>query len=217
MKRIVVSLGLTLLVAGPAAAQWWGEPVWNSPKGGTGVTISGDYAKPNADYGKGTLWGGRASLGLGTTTLTAGVSSWKEEGGTDRITSVGGNVAVRLIGGSLLPVAVNLQVGGSHAGSTTTTPELTFATGAVGVSVPLPTPGINIEPYLSPGIRYRNISLPTPNGGHSTEFGYAIGANLGFGLFGAHVAYDNERRKGGGSVGTFGIGLHVGLHLPLGM
>src|SRR5882762_7950247 len=26
----------------PAAAQWWGEPVWNSPKGGTGVTISGD-------------------------------------------------------------------------------------------------------------------------------------------------------------------------------
>jgi len=40
-----------------------------------------------------------------------------------------------------------------------------MATGAVGISVPLPTPGISIEPYFSPGIRYRNISLPTPIGG----------------------------------------------------
>jgi hypothetical protein len=124
---------------------------------------------------------------------------------------------MRLIGGSLLPVAVNLQVGGTHANSTTTTPELTMATGAVGISVPLPTPGISIEPYFSPGIRYRNVSLPTPIGGHSTEFGYTIGANLGFGLLGAHVAYDGERRKGRGMIGTFGIGLHLGMHLPLGM
>jgi opacity protein-like surface antigen len=217
MKRAALTLGLTALLATPAAAQWWGEPVWNSPKGGTGVTISGDYARPNADYGKGNLWGGRASLGLGTLTFTAGVSSWKEEGGTDHITSVGGNVGMRLIGGSLLPVAVNLQVGGTHANSTTTTPELTMATGAVGISVPLPTPGISIEPYFSPGIRYRNVSLPTPIGGHSTEFGYTIGANLGFGLLGAHVAYDGERRKGRGMIGTFGIGLHLGMHLPLGM
>lgn len=216
MTRILSALAVAAFVTTSAAAQWWGEPVWNSPKGGTGLTISGDYAKPNADYGKGNLWGGRASLGLGTITFTAGVSSWKPETATDHITSLGGNVDMRLIGGSLLPVAVNLQVGGAHASSTNTTPEVTVATGAVGISVPLPTPGFTIEPYFSPGIRYRNISA-APVGGHSTEFGYAIGANLGFGLLGAHLAYDNEKVKGGGSVGTFGVGLHLGIHLPLGM
>jgi len=64
MKRAMLTLGLAAVVATPAAAQWLGEPVWNSPKGGTGVTISGDYAKPNSDYGKGNTWGGRASLGI---------------------------------------------------------------------------------------------------------------------------------------------------------
>ena len=44
-----------------------------------------------------------------------------------------------------------------------------------------------------------------------------FGANLSFGLLGAHVAYDNERQKGGGNVGVFGVGLHLDLHLPLGM
>jgi hypothetical protein len=80
--------------------------------------------------------------------------------------------------------------------------------------VPLPTPGISIEPYFSPGIRYRNFGS---GNGTSTEFGYVFGANLGFGLLGAHVAYDNERKEGGGNVGVFGVGLHVDFHLPLGM
>src|SRR4029077_419592 len=53
MKHATIWLGLTVLLAAPAAAQWLREPVWNSPKGGTGLTISGDYARPNADYGKG--------------------------------------------------------------------------------------------------------------------------------------------------------------------
>jgi hypothetical protein len=209
MKREVVLLGLTALLATPAAAQWLGEPVWNSPKGGTGLTISGDYARPNADYGKGNTFGGRVSLGLGTITLTAGVASWKPEGATQSLTSLGGNAAFRLIGGSLLPIAVNLQVGAARTNSTPTT---TAVTGAVGFSVPLPTPGFSIEPYFSPGIRYHTVS----GGGNSTKFGYALGANLGFGLLGLHVAYDNEKVNGG-SIGVFGIGAHVDIHLPLGM
>jgi len=90
MKRAMLTLGLAAVVATPAAAQWLGEPVWNSPKGGTGVTISGDYAKPNSDYGKGNTWGGRASLGIGTITLTAGVARWKPEAATEGFTSIGG-------------------------------------------------------------------------------------------------------------------------------
>jgi len=187
--------------------------VWNSPKGGTGVTISGDYAKPDSAYQKGNVWGGRAALGLGTLTLTAGVSTWKPEGATESITSIGGNAAMRLIGGSLIPVAVNLQAGAARSDSTANGPASTRVIGAVGISVPLPTPGFSIEPYFSPGIRYTKVS----GLGNSTEFGYVFGANLSFGVLGAHVAYDNEKLKGGGSRGVFGVGLHAGLHLPLGM
>lgn len=213
MKSAAVILGLLALLAAPAAAQWLGEPVWNSPKGGTGVTISGDYARPNADYGKGNTWGGRASLGLSTITITAGVESWKPELATNSRTSVGGNVAFRLIGGSLLPVAINMQVGGASTSASGVGAKLTRLIGAAGISVPLPTPGFSIEPYFSPGIRYQNAG----GGTNSTEFGYVFGANLSFGLLGAHVAYDNEKLKAGGNRGVFGVGLHAGIHLPLGM
>lgn len=212
MKRAVIWLGLSALLAAPAAAQWLGEPVWNSPKGGTGLTISGDYAKPDSVYRKGNVWGGRAALGLGTLTLTAGVSTWKPEGATESITSIGGNADFRLIGGSLLPVAVNLQAGAARSDSTANGPATTRVIGAVGISVPLPTPGFSIEPYFSPGIRYTNVS----GLGNTTKFGYVFGANLSFGLLGVHLAYDNEKVTGG-SRSVFGVGLHAGLHLPLGM
>src|SRR5262245_46604644 len=77
MKRALTVLALAAAVGTPAAAQWAGMPVWNSPKGGTGITISGDFGKPNADYGKGSAFGGRGSVGLGALTLTVGMDSWK--------------------------------------------------------------------------------------------------------------------------------------------
>ncbi len=213
MKHAMLTLGLAVCLATPAAAQWLGMPVWNSPKGGTGVTISGDYGKPNDAYGGGNAWGGHASLGIGTITLTAGVSSLKTDIDPLRVTSWGGNAAFRLIGGSLLPFSLNLQAGAVRT-SAVEGQKQTHVIGAVGLSVPLPTPGISIEPYFSPGFRHRDLG---PSNGSSTEFGYVFGANLSFGLLGAHVAYDNERKKGGGNVGVFGVGLHADFHLPLGM
>lgn len=217
MKRAAAMvLGLMASVAAPAATQWLGMPVWNSPKGGTGLTISGDFGKPNDAYGASHAWGGRASLGIGTVTLTAGVASYQSDSiGPDRVTSWGGQADFRVIGGSLLPVAVNLQAG---AVRTSTVEQCcggqTYVTGAVGFSVPLPTPGFSIEPYFSPGIRYRNFGT---NNGSSTKFGYALGANLGMGMLGAHLAYDHEALEGGGSISVFGLGAHVALRLPMGM
>ncbi len=213
MKRVALTLGLAAVMATPAVAQWLGEPVWNSPSGGTGVTISGDYAHPNADYGKGNTWGGRASLGLSTLTFTAGVASWKQPGATQSLTSVGGNVAFRLIGGSLLPVAINMQLGGASTSSSGVAAKATTIVGAAGISVPLPTPGFSIEPYFSPGIRYRNSG----GGTNTTNFGYVFGANLGFGLVGVHLAYDHEHEKSGPGTSVFGVGAHLNLHLPVGM
>ena len=213
MKRTVFFFALTALLATPAVAQWLGEPVWNSPSGGTGVTISGDYAHPNEGYGKGNTWGGRASLGLSTITLTAGVASWKPAGATQSLTSVGGNVAFRLIGGSLLPVAINLQLGGASTSSSGVAAKATTVIGAAGISVPLPTPGFTIEPYFSPGIRYRNSG----GGTNTTNFGYVFGANLGFGLVGIHLAYDHEHQSNTPGTSVFGVGAHLNLHLPVGM
>src|SRR5437773_11054884 len=88
MKRAALTLGLALL-APPAAAQWLGEPTWNAPTAGSGFTIYGDYSRPNTDAGGGNAIGGRIMLGAGTFTLTGGVSSWKGDLVSPRITAFG--------------------------------------------------------------------------------------------------------------------------------
>jgi hypothetical protein len=85
--------------------------------------------------------------------------------------------------------------------------------GAVGFSIDLPTPGVSIEPYFSPGLRYRK---ETERGGalpdrSETKFGYALGANASFGMLGVHLAYDYSNA---GDLGVFGLGAHVDLRLP---
>src|SRR5881392_3271631 len=212
MNRTMLLLGLTALLATPAAAQWLGEPVWNDPRAGTGFTIYGDYTRPNTDVGGGNAFGGRVTLGAGTFTLTGGVSSWKADLVSQRITTFGGTAAFRLIGGSLIPVAVNLQLGGGHSleitSSTVAAPVQTTLLAAVGLSVPLPTPVVRVEPYVSPGIRYHHYANGDPN---QTNFGWVIGANLGFGPIGIHLAYDSEKFDNGSRQGVFGVGANLGL------
>src|SRR5213082_1401075 len=113
MKRTALNLALATFLATPLTAQWLGMPAWNSAKRGTGVTFYGDYGAPNDSAGKGHAFGGRAALGVGTITLSAGVASWKPGGQNARATSYGGTAAFRLIGGSLIPVSVN-QIGRAH-------------------------------------------------------------------------------------------------------
>lgn len=221
MKRATLVVGVFSLLAWPAAAQWTGMPVWNSPKGGTGVTISGDWGKPDSAYGKGNAFGARAALGIGTVTLTAGVASYKPAGLNDRTTSVGGQADLRVIGGSLLPFAVNVQVGGGVSGKitsgTATYPKIVNVTGAVGFSVPLPTPGVSIEPYVAPGIRYRKkTDAVTGASVSNTKFGFVIGANMSFGMMGIHAAYDYQDSNAG-NVHVLGLGAHFAIKLPLGM
>jgi hypothetical protein len=213
MKRIMTVLALTAVAAAPAAAQWFGMPVWNSPKGGTGVTINGDLGMPNNNGGKGTAFGARGTIGLANLSLTAGVVSWKPDGAADNVTSVGGNAAFKIIGGSLIPVALNLQVGAARAGAANGTDATTRLTAGGGVAVSVPTPGISIEPYLSITTRlYKESGLS----GTESNLGWTLGANANFGMFGVHIAYDSEKFPGG-TVGTFGLGAHVALKAPIGL
>ncbi|HYK83678.1 MAG TPA: hypothetical protein VEU55_11095 [Gemmatimonadales bacterium] len=230
MKRALFVLISTVFVTAPAGAQWTGMPVWNSPQGGSGLTISGDYGVVGTANDssalrdlKGNTFGARAALGLGPLTLTAGVASFKSDSLNSRTATYGGQVALRLIGGSLIPVDVNVQGGVAASGKVTSggpsnLPALTRATAAVGISVPLPTPGVSIEPYFAPGLRYTHRSDATTGvTTNQTKFGFTLGANLGFsGTFGLHAAYDYEKTDTG-NLATFGVGAHLGFKLPLGM
>jgi hypothetical protein len=212
MKRVLLVVLAGVGLSGPASAQWLGMPVWNSPKGGTGITISGDYGKPNADWGKGNAFGARATLGLGSLSATLGFASWNPAGTIPTAKSVGGNATFRVIGGSLLPININLLVGGARATATGVPGTTTIVAGG-GASLTLPTPGVSLEPYVSLANRWHSAS-----GSTNSNFGWTIGANLGFGgVMGAHIAYDSESLGGGSTGGILGVGLHLSLKVPLGM
>lgn len=210
MKRVILVVALIAGAAAPAVAQFFGMPVWNSPKGGTGIEISGDYGKPNADYGKGSAFGARGTVGLGSLSITAGLASYKPQGASNSATSLGGTAAFRVIGGSLLPVNVNLLAGGARTTASGSTYLTTLVAGG-GVSVSLPTPGLSIEPYVSLTNRWRKFSRASS---YDANFGWTIGANLGLGMLGFHVAYDSENFGGGQTGGIIGLGAHVSLHAP---
>src|SRR3989442_15569705 len=124
---------------------------------------------------------------------------------------MGGNVASGVIAGRLRPLWVNFQAGAARTDGPSNGPATTSVTGAVGIGISLPTPGVSIDPYISPGIRYRKAS-GAPSG--NTNFGVAIGANLSFGTLGLHVAYDYEHAKVGGHTGVFGVGAHLSIKVP---
>jgi len=217
MKQIAVLMTMIACAASPAVAQWLGMPAWNNPKGGTGVTINGDVGVPNTDAGKGTAFGARGTLGLANISFTAGIASWKPKGASASSTSVGGVAQFRVIGGSLIPIALNIQLGAGTASAitsgTVTSPKFTNILAGAGLSVNVPTPGLSIEPYLSVSNRWHK-----PSGGSTvSNIGWVLGANVGFGMLGLHVAYDSEKLNGGGTAGVIGIGAHFALKAPIGM
>ncbi len=194
MKRGLILIALALGAAAPASAQFAGMPVWNSPKGGTGITISGDYGKPDSSGGKGSAFGARAS-------------------------TFAGDAAFRVVGGSLIPIAINVQVGAGTSSKVTSggpvnIPSTTAVTGAVGISASIPSPGISIEPYFSPGMRYVKYSDTSLGYGSYTKFGFVLGANVGFGMVGLHVAYDYQTLPASTHRSILGIGAHVALKVP---
>jgi hypothetical protein len=90
---------------------------------------------------------------------------------------------------------------------------MTTLLAGAGLSVNVPTPGLSIEPYLSVSNRWHK-----PTGGPTdSNIGWVLGANVGFGMLGLHVAYDSESFGGGTTAGVLGIGVHVALKAPIGM
>jgi hypothetical protein len=220
MKRALLVLGCILgtVLGNPARAfaQLIGMPVWNSPKGGTGLMIAGDLGQPDSLGGKGSTYAARVVLGLSALTLSATVGERNPEGAGANITQYGGTAALRLIGGSLIPLSVNMQ--GGLATFTQSGIRTARATAALGFAIDVPTPGVTVEPWIAPGFRLTHTgasgvisSLTT------TKFGVAGGLTVGLGMLGLHAAIDYESLAGGGHTRTLGIGAHLAIRPSFGL
>ena len=220
MKRALLVSGCITVAAlgnpGRAFGQLIGMPVWNSPRGGTGLTIAGDFGSPDSVGGKGTTYAGRVVLGLSALTLSATVGTRNPSGTAANVTEYGGTAALRLIGGSLIPLSVNLQ--GGFASFTQSSIRTIRGTAAVGFAIDVPTPGVSVEPWIAPGFRATHtgasglISSQT-----DTKFGVAGGLTIGFGMLGIHAAIDYQTVAGGGHTTTLGIGAHLAIRPSFGL
>ncbi len=227
MRRSSVGLGGALLAiavtASSAAGQIANQPVYVSPKHGTGLSINFDYGKGlNTESRKLNAIGGRATLGLGFISVSAGASS-VDLGASSEI-SFGGNVEVNVFNAPLVPVGVSVFGGfgtiDRGAGS-----ERSFPVGAA-IAVKPPTPGLGIELWAAPRLNIVNVeSSGFGGGGTETDFGISGGVNLSqpTGL-GIHVALDFVSvgdTDGDGSNDNpliFGLGAHYKFTIPgLGM
>ncbi len=232
MKRLSVQLFTVVLAVAvltvPAHGQLSGLPVYFSPKGTTGLTLSGDYGRCASDCGGSlnpSFIGGRALLGLPIVTIGVGGGSYNTDvSGADKETTFAGKVAVRVIGGALLPVSVSVQagVGFLKVGDLNTDLlELTSVTVPIGVGIAanVPTPGASIEPWIAPRIQVTRNKVETLFAALSvtdtdTRVGISGGVNIGLASgLGFHAAFDYLNLSGISPI-TIGVGLHYTFKLP---
>ena len=219
MKQAALVLGVVVVAAAAlptrAVGQLAGMPVWNSPRGGTGVLIAGDVGLPDSAGGNGSTVAGRVAVGLRALSLSATAGTRNPKGVGSNVTEYGGTVAGRLIGGSLIPIAVNLQGGFASFSDSVTNTRLTAA---LGFAIDVPVPGVNLEPWVAPGLRMTHRGSTGPGSSQTnTQFGIAGGITLGLGLFGLHAAVDYEKRPNGGHTTTIGLGAHLDIRPTLGL
>ncbi len=209
MQRQPVRLGIAiaLLAIGPSTvtAQITNQPVYVWPKHGTGLSINFDYGRGlNTNSGELNAFGGRATLGLGPITVSAGASS-VDLGPSSEI-SFGGNASFNVLSAPLLPVGVAIFAGFGTIDPGTGSIK-SYPIGAA-ISVKPPTPAIGIELWAAPRVNIVNDGTDT-----ETSFAVSGGANLdlpiGIGIHAAldYVSKDNEEL-------LLGAGLHYKFTIP---
>src|SRR3972149_3611989 len=170
--RLSVMVSVLGLLATPALAQMLGNPVYFSPKQGVGLTIAGDFGRGlNDASGKTNYFGGRATLGLPMVAITAGGVSAKPSGGTS-LTSFGGDVAVTVLKGPMVPVTISLQGGAAYSSVTVLGTKIKTLHAPLGAAVAfnVKSPGASVEPWVPPRVDITRTTLPgTGTSGSSTD------------------------------------------------
>lgn len=239
---VATALALTVL-AGSAAAQMTGNPVYATTYG-TGITLAPDFARCTSNCTNGgnpTFIGVRALVSLPLIKFGVGVGQYNPDVTilgveASKETTYQANLAFTVFGGPLIPVSVALHagVGLSKIGSPTD-PVLAgelknfIVPIAVALSLNIPTPGFNLEPWIAPRIQ---ISRQTADGfgllsvvtETNLEFGFSAGVNGGLPMgLGFHAAIDFVQDSPftaidpaavDQSIVTFGLGVHYTFGLP---
>jgi opacity protein-like surface antigen len=179
-------------------------PVYFSPKGGSGITLDGDYGRvSSAKFGTisqvnhPTALGGRIYLGLPIITLGLGASVFDSKVATQvNATQYQGTAAFKLLGGALMPVAISLQAGAGYLkfGSGTGATKTVSIPVGIGVGLNIPTPGASVEPWVAARVHLTSTSAGSGSTSVSqTQTGVGISGGLSVGLMmglGLHVGFD---------------------------
>jgi hypothetical protein len=212
------------LLASPALAQMLGNPVYFSPKQGVGLTIAGDYGRGLNDASmKTNYFGGRATLGLPMVAITAGAGSEKTSAafGSVSFTSFGGDVAVTVLKGPVVPVSLSLQAGAGYS-SKSGVKQLHVPIGAA-LAFNVKSPSASVEPWIGPRLDlYRASGTGIANPTTEKHVGASAGLNVGLPSgVGFHLALDYLYVKGAGAISSsdvspfvVGAGLHYTIKIP---
>lgn len=231
MRLAAVSLGAVVAlgsVATPAAAQLHSLPVYTSPKGGTGISVFADYGKGlNDESGKSRTLAARAVVGLAVLQLGAGIGTVNPEIAGERQSNFQwmGTAAIRVIGGGVMPLAVNIQAGYGRVELAQDSAEVNIPI-SIGVGFSPPLPGFSFELWAAPRYSIRDVKIGdlsiSQNG-----FGVSAGVHVGFSMgLGVHGALDWEYLpEQTGSVfdipstkpAVFGVGVSYNFKLPAGL
>ncbi len=221
VSRLTIAVALPLVALTTAArAQLAGIPVYFNVEGGTGVGVAANLGFPDNNAGGGTAYGVAGSLSGGAITLTGMVGAWKGTGFGSAQASYGGDVAMRLFGGGLLPVAVGVQAGyGAVKNPITST---TVSTIPIGIGVALNPPLFPLKPWIAPRIEIQHVP-PVAGGGAVNATAFRVSAGVNFNLLlglGVHAGVDwgkvpSKLDPATPSTLIWGVGAHFNFHVPM--
>src|SRR4051812_8856602 len=107
MKRfasVAMAAALVAAATSTAKAQLPGIP-YMPVETGTGISLAGDYGKPDNKSGGGSAYGVTGGIGFSSFGLSASVGAWKPSGFSAQ-TSMGARLGMKLFGGGLNPITV---------------------------------------------------------------------------------------------------------------
>ncbi len=192
-KSLTRALLVTTLLGGVSAGAMQAQVVTGLPVRNAGIlgglTIGGEVGFPNADYGKGTSYGARASLGFGPIGLSAVASRWNPDGPAEAHTGVGGYLNLKVFGGPLIPLSVTLQGGAEYASSNGI--KQVHAPIGLGIGLRIPNPALAIKPWIAPRLDIARTTGSGINSDTETNFGISGGVDLSLlGGLSFSAAYD---------------------------
>lgn len=222
-RTVALAAGL-LVAAGPASSQAPGIPLTNAGFS-RGLSIGSMVGFGNLAAGDGTGFLVSGTAGFRRIAFSGFVSGLARSVLSDEtIVSRGGNVAVKLAGGPLVPVGITLLTGAGYyapASGRTTNWRVPVA---LGISWTIPQPVVALKFWVSPRLDYTRVRGPDPladpvPGGQvplrtSTGSDFGLSGGVNFGLlngFGIDLAVDRTFTNGPGAKPA-SVGLGASYH-----